>query len=187
MMIAQVLTPWLMEEDNERALLDTLLVNHQGWKWTDITGQPRANISPDPNLYVVEVECDAKTLAAIEADSRFTVLWDDTKRPTSAPSAAEFGLLVAYLGRNGLAASAARAVIGNNPAGRTRAEISATLIAWLATRPKAAVVEDKKPVRLEADRVPLVRIFRWTIPLCSHWTWDHVIEPVVRWWKHDLS
>lgn len=136
-MIARVLTPWTQDEIiGKHALLDTLLVNHQGWKWTDVTAQPSANLHPDPNLYVVEVECDAKTLAAIEADSRFTVLWDDTKRPTSVSSAAEFGLLVAYLGRNGLAASAARAVIGNNPARRTRAEIADILREWLRTRPK---------------------------------------------------
>jgi hypothetical protein len=97
-------------------------------------------------------------------------------------SATNFGLLVAYLGQHGVAASAARAVIGRNPDGRTRAQIADILREWLRTRPKAAVVEDKKPVMMEVDRVPLVRIFRWTIPLCSHWTWDHIIEPVVRWW-----
>jgi hypothetical protein len=66
-----------MEEDNEHALLDTLLVNHRGWKWTDVTDQPRANLAPAPNLYIVEVECDAATLAAIEADTRFFILWSE--------------------------------------------------------------------------------------------------------------
>lgn len=53
------------------------------------------------------------------------------------PSQAEFGLLIAYLAQNGMTAQAARAVIGNSPNGRTRAEIADELRVWLSTRPKA--------------------------------------------------
>ena len=52
------------------------------------------------------------------------------------PDNSEFGLLIAYLGQNGVAADAARDVLGNNPNGRTRQEITNTLRAWLKTRPK---------------------------------------------------
>jgi len=57
--------------------------------------------------------------------------------PTEQPTAAEFGKLIAFMARNGMTAAAARAVIGNNPNGRTRQQITNELIAWLKTRPKA--------------------------------------------------
>lgn len=49
------------------------------------------------------------------------------------PSAADFGLLVAWFATRGVNISA---VIGTNPAGRTRAEIAAELREWARTLPK---------------------------------------------------
>ena len=57
--------------------------------------------------------------------------------PNEAMSAQEFGQLIAFLGQNGVAQQAAQDVLGNNPAGRTRKEITDTLRAWLKDRPKA--------------------------------------------------
>lgn len=77
-MRAQILTPWTQDEEGgNHPLIDEALANHKGWRWTDVTAQPVENLSPDPNLYVIELECDAATLAAIEADRRFYVIWSD--------------------------------------------------------------------------------------------------------------
>lgn len=77
-MKAHVLTPWTQDEDGgNHPLLDDVLAMHKGWSWRDVTAQPAENLSPDPNLYVIELICDAATLAEIEADSRFYVLWSE--------------------------------------------------------------------------------------------------------------
>jgi len=52
------------------------------------------------------------------------------------PDNAEFGRLIAFMAQNGMTAQAARDVIGNDPAGRTRQEISDELKLWFKTRPK---------------------------------------------------
>jgi hypothetical protein len=52
--------------------------------------------------------------------------------PDGIPNAAEFGLLRAHLAQSGVSQAQIQAVIGNNPSGRTRAEIVALLKAWLA-------------------------------------------------------
>ncbi len=77
-MIAHVLTPWTQDEEGgNHPLIDEVLAGHKGWSWTDVTGQPTANLNPDPNLYVIELTCDAETLAAVEADGRFYVIWSE--------------------------------------------------------------------------------------------------------------
>lgn len=77
-MRAQILTPWTQDEDGGyHPLLDEALAGHKGWQWRDVTGQPTTSLTPDPNLYVLELTCTAETLAAIEADSRFLVLWSE--------------------------------------------------------------------------------------------------------------
>jgi len=84
-MRAQVLTPWTNDvEHGNYPLLQAALVesgyiarNGHPWSMVDVTGQPAENLYPDPNLYIVEVTCDATTLAAIEADDRFMVLWSE--------------------------------------------------------------------------------------------------------------
>ena len=76
-MRAQILSPWIgsgTDADQNRPLLNDVYPKAD---WTDVTEQPTENLHPDPNLYIVEVECDAATLAAIEADSRFLVLWSE--------------------------------------------------------------------------------------------------------------
>ncbi len=76
-MIARIITPWTEVEGGNSPLLNDVLIGRTGWCWTDVTGQPGKNIPTDPNLYVVEIECDAETLAVIAADSRFLVLWSE--------------------------------------------------------------------------------------------------------------
>ena len=46
-------------------------------KREDITGQPSANLQPDPNLYNVLVEVEESVLDAINADPDYLVLWQE--------------------------------------------------------------------------------------------------------------
>jgi hypothetical protein len=43
--------------------------------WSDLTGQPSADLRPSPNAYTVRVVAPLATIQAIAADSRFVVLW----------------------------------------------------------------------------------------------------------------
>ena len=74
MWTAEIATAWTgagAENDpNRPALGDAYALK----KWEDVTGQPSANLQPDPNLYVVRVECEASVLDAIEADGDYLVL-----------------------------------------------------------------------------------------------------------------
>ena len=76
-MRAEVLTPWVgdgltVETANRPELGEDYQI-----KIEDITGQPAGNLHPDPNLYSVLVECDEITLAAIEADPKYHVVWSE--------------------------------------------------------------------------------------------------------------
>lgn len=46
-------------------------------KWRDVTALASAEIMPAPNLYVIEAEMDTETLAQIEADPNFWILWSE--------------------------------------------------------------------------------------------------------------
>lgn len=49
-----------------------------GVAYTDVTGQPDANIPPAPNALVIEVDpLDDTQLAALEADAGCIVLWSE--------------------------------------------------------------------------------------------------------------
>lgn len=61
------------------------------------------------------------------------------KNPNEIPSGAEFGQLISFMAQNGMTATAARAVIGDNPNDRIRAQITQELIYWQKTLPKAEV------------------------------------------------
>jgi hypothetical protein len=45
--------------------------------WTDATGQPDANLNPDPNAVVWRGVVDAAVLDALEADADVLVLWSE--------------------------------------------------------------------------------------------------------------
>ena len=61
-----------------------------------------------------------------------------TPKPrTETPSAAEFGLLRAFLAQNRVRQAEIKGVIGGNVDGRDRAAIVAQLREWLKDRPKA--------------------------------------------------
>lgn len=69
-----VLTPWTVTGNNYQPQLP---VDHPVQSWVDITGQPASSIVPSPNLLVIEAVCTDTTLAAIEADATFSVLWSE--------------------------------------------------------------------------------------------------------------
>jgi len=58
------------------------------------------------------------------------------KDPGTPPTAAEFGLLRAFLARNKFTQSWIQSVIGNAPAGKTRAQITELLKAAIKVLPK---------------------------------------------------
>lgn len=75
-MKAQILTPWIGTgsiEDPFRPLLGDVIK----CSWTDVTAQPSERLHPDPNLFVVAVNCSADDLAVVESDGRFFVLWSE--------------------------------------------------------------------------------------------------------------
>lgn len=78
MILAAVVTPWigdgLSPETSNRSQLAS---DHSVVSVRDITGQPTANLRPDPNEYTVAVVCDQATLDAIEADPTYEVLWSE--------------------------------------------------------------------------------------------------------------
>ena len=74
-MKAEVLTAWVgdgvsIETANRPKLIDDYSV-----KMEDVTGQPSANLHPDPNLYIVQIECDQATLDLIDADPNYVIGW----------------------------------------------------------------------------------------------------------------
>lgn len=77
---AQILTPWVgtgvAPADTRRPKLADDYPAIQSW--TDATGQPAADLIPDPNAYVIEATLDDTVLAQIEADPSYgqgAVLW----------------------------------------------------------------------------------------------------------------
>ena len=76
-MNARIITPWTgtgTGADPNRPLVGDL---YPLLKWTDVTGQPAAELLPDPNLYVIDAQLTSTVLANIGADSRFFVLWSE--------------------------------------------------------------------------------------------------------------
>ena len=72
---ALVLSPWLEPAEHPKGKRGARLwVDYPVLSGSDATGQPVENLSPDPNLLVVEIECEAATLDLIAADNVYLVL-----------------------------------------------------------------------------------------------------------------
>lgn len=74
---ATVCTSWIGTGAEDDANRPNLGDEYKLAKWEDVTGTPAANLAPDPNLYIVRIECEADVLDAIEGDGRFMVLWSE--------------------------------------------------------------------------------------------------------------
>jgi hypothetical protein len=74
-MKAEVITSWVGDGiSTETAHRPKIADDYTIW-CKDTTGQDAANLHPNPNMYIVQIECDQATLDAIEADSNYQVLW----------------------------------------------------------------------------------------------------------------
>jgi hypothetical protein len=77
MNIVRLVTRW--QRVGQRNLLQ-VAVDHAdaGVAWTDITGQPDANITPAPNAVTIEaVPVSDALLTALQADANVEVLWSE--------------------------------------------------------------------------------------------------------------
>jgi hypothetical protein len=74
-MRAQVVTPWAGQAASG---FHPMLADHYPLaSWIDVTGQPAGNIVPGPNLFTIEIVCDDITLASIQNDANYQVLWSE--------------------------------------------------------------------------------------------------------------
>ena len=73
MYAVEVITRWIETDGYRQA---EAVATYPG-AWTDATGQPDANIMPDPNAVVWHGVVDAVTLDALEADANVIVLWSE--------------------------------------------------------------------------------------------------------------
>jgi hypothetical protein len=76
----RILTPWkgagtLLDSNRPAVIDDHPLV--AGESWSDITGQPGANLKPTPNVFTVELVCTDATLTALQNDANYApgILW----------------------------------------------------------------------------------------------------------------
>jgi len=152
MIRAQILTHWTgtgTEEDpNRYAIWDDFNFTPSE-KCEDVTGQPSANLHPDPNMFIVQMVLYKATLTAIEADPKYRVLWseeiiefdDEITEPVviEKPTEVEFDNLKAHLIDRGLIPN-----IGATVNKRTKKQIAAELITQLKMLPKAKkIIGDK--------------------------------------------
>ena len=76
MILFQALTPWtLSNQDGALFVEPALASNYSLAAWSDVTGQAASNLLPEPNLFAVQAQTDEQTFAAIQADTRYLVLW----------------------------------------------------------------------------------------------------------------
>jgi len=111
----------------------------------DVSGQAaaagRLSARPSPNLAVVRIECRPAVAAQIAADP----VWSDrvihhdggARDPGAAPDTTERSRLRARLRSDGVTLAQAAAVVDAIPAGATRRQVAAALVAWLRDRPRA--------------------------------------------------
>ena len=75
---AEILTAWTGTGTEQDSYSPKITTDHPTIaKYEDITGQPSANLTPNPNNFSSLIECDDATLAAIEADNQYYVVWSE--------------------------------------------------------------------------------------------------------------
>lgn len=72
---AEVIGPWVIDLDGQKS--KKLSRDYAGLFISDVTGQPSANIVPDPNLVAVLVTCEAAVLEAIKKDNAYLIVWSE--------------------------------------------------------------------------------------------------------------
>ena len=71
---AHIVTPWIGTGAAGDAFRPQLADDY-AVDWQDITGQQDRQLIPAPNAYTLQVTCDDATLAAIQADANYVVLF----------------------------------------------------------------------------------------------------------------
>jgi len=72
---SEIMSPWVVRADGVRVVRVTQ--DFAGVTMSDTSGQPSANLTPNPNLMTCWVECEEAVLDAIEADADYLVLWSE--------------------------------------------------------------------------------------------------------------
>lgn len=67
-----VVTSWIGTDTYRRPRLGA---DYPTVEWTDLAGTPSEHIIPAPNATTVEARMDEATLALVEADPNFAVIW----------------------------------------------------------------------------------------------------------------
>lgn len=78
-MIATIITPWIGDGTKASPYHPKITDDYPTiYRYVDTTVQPSANLTPAPNLFIGQFEMDAVTLALIEADDNYFVLWNES-------------------------------------------------------------------------------------------------------------
>lgn len=138
----QAITWW---ENDRVPHIVTLL--RSGDSAMDATGQPAANIQPDPNALVVELWCRDETLADLEAHRDygpaailFSAEYGQTL-PTDKLDSAAFSALGAYLTGLGFSSAWVANTIGLSADAFTRVELAGKLCAEMQRLPATSVAQ----------------------------------------------
>jgi hypothetical protein len=74
---AQVVTPWTGSGSDAASYRPQLAADYALVSWVDATGQPAANLVPNPNLYTVEIVCQDAVLALIAGNANYSIVWSE--------------------------------------------------------------------------------------------------------------
>ncbi len=76
--LAAILTPYSGDGKSQASGFRPTVVDFYPLRaWRDVTGAPTENLLPQVNALVIEAAMDEATLAEIEADPAFIVLWEE--------------------------------------------------------------------------------------------------------------
>lgn len=140
---AVMLSKWQGDGSEEKPYKPELLGYYRVAKYEQISGQQGRNLIPEPNLAMIRVECDERTLADIAADNRFKVLHRETDK-LEAIGSAERSELATWLQAQGVKPKDITRI--GAAAGERKEQTAERLRLWLKDRPKATEV---KPVVIE--------------------------------------
>jgi hypothetical protein len=131
MATAWVLTKWSGDgQTPQTAWRPQIAVDFALDGWSDPVGQVLVGRASLPLLAAVLIRCSDAVLAAIYADPRYgsgPVLWDSTRPLSELITQAEFDALATWIRAQGFTLAQARAALGTQLSGRTRAQIAAAV------------------------------------------------------------
>jgi len=75
MNIAQVISPWVGYNPPLVKRSHPKIIDDYDVTFSDVTGRPKENIPPNPNICIMEIKCADATLNLIEDDLEYEVLF----------------------------------------------------------------------------------------------------------------